>query len=92
MCVYKYNIKYNIMFVSFRLKKLMTIMDSMNDTELDSQEGAKQFQKQPSRAQRVARGAGVSVRYVKAHSGPEIPIVFPYISFLFLTPILKLFI
>ncbi|XP_046381336.1 signal recognition particle subunit SRP54 [Haliotis cracherodii] len=47
-----------------RLKKLMTIMDSMNDSELDSLEGEKLFSRQPSRAQRVARGAGVSVREV----------------------------
>lgn len=48
-----------------RLKKLMTIMDSMNDHELDSHEGAKLFTRQPSRAQRVGRGAGVSVREVQ---------------------------
>lgn len=48
-----------------RLKKLMTIMDSMNDQELDSQEGAKMFQRVPSRMQRVARGAGVSVKEVQ---------------------------
>ncbi|XP_060070839.1 signal recognition particle subunit SRP54 [Ylistrum balloti] len=47
-----------------RLKKLMTIMDSMNDTELDSLEGERLFAKQTGRAQRVARGAGVSVREV----------------------------
>jgi signal recognition particle subunit SRP54 len=43
-----------------RLKKLMTIMDSMNDQELDSHEGAKLFTRQPGRVARVARGAGVS--------------------------------
>lgn len=43
-----------------RLKKLMTIMDSMNDGELDSHEGAKLFTRQPGRIARVARGAGVS--------------------------------
>lgn len=43
-----------------RLKKLMTIMDSMNDQELDSHEGAKLFTRQPGRVTRVARGAGVS--------------------------------
>ncbi|XP_041351416.1 signal recognition particle 54 kDa protein [Gigantopelta aegis] len=47
-----------------RLKKLMTIMDSMNDGELDSLEGEKLFSRQPQRAQRVARGAGVSTREV----------------------------
>lgn len=47
-----------------RLKKLMTIMDSMNDAELDSHEGAKLFSKQQVRAQRVARGAGVSLKEV----------------------------
>jgi len=47
-----------------RLKKLMTIMDSMNDSELDSHEGAKLFSRQPGRTQRVARGAGVSIREV----------------------------
>lgn len=47
-----------------RLKKLMTIMDSMSDSELDSREGAKLFTRQPGRNLRVARGAGVSVREV----------------------------
>ncbi|CAD5125242.1 DgyrCDS13484 [Dimorphilus gyrociliatus] len=48
-----------------RLKKLMTIMDSMNDQELDSFEGAKLFSRQPGRINRVARGAGVSNRDVQ---------------------------
>lgn len=47
-----------------RLKKLMTIMDSMNDAELDSLEGEKLFSRCASRVQRVARGAGVSQREV----------------------------
>lgn len=47
-----------------RLKKLMTIMDSMNDEELDSLDGERLLSKQPGRTQRVARGAGVSVREV----------------------------
>ncbi|XP_025089151.1 signal recognition particle 54 kDa protein [Pomacea canaliculata] len=47
-----------------RLKKLMTIMDSMNDQELDSLDGEKLFSRNPGRVQRVARGAGVSVREV----------------------------
>ncbi|XP_021367137.1 signal recognition particle 54 kDa protein isoform X1 [Mizuhopecten yessoensis] len=47
-----------------RLKKLMTIMDSMNDAELDSLEGERLFAKQTGRALRVARGAGVSIREV----------------------------
>lgn len=48
-----------------RLKKLMTIMDSMNDGELDHQDGAKLFTKQPGRLSRVARGSGVTDREVK---------------------------
>ena len=48
-----------------RLKKLMTIMDSMNDSELDHQDGAKLFSKQPTRMARVARGSGVTEREVK---------------------------
>ncbi|CAJ0944326.1 unnamed protein product [Ranitomeya imitator] len=48
-----------------RLKKLMTIMDSMNDQELDNTDGAKLFSKQPGRIQRVARGSGVSTRDVQ---------------------------
>lgn len=48
-----------------RLKKLMTIMDSMNDGELDNQDGAKLFSKNPSRVTRIARGAGVTERDVK---------------------------
>lgn len=48
-----------------RLKRLMTIMDSMSDSELDSKEGAKLFSKQPSRLLRVAQGSGVRVREVQ---------------------------
>ncbi|XP_064485014.1 signal recognition particle subunit SRP54 [Ornithodoros turicata] len=48
-----------------RLKKLMTIMDSMNDNELDSREGAKLFSRQPTRVTRVARGAGVTTKEVQ---------------------------
>nr|CAG4648575.1 EOG090X03VW [Polyphemus pediculus] len=48
-----------------RLKRLMTIMDSMNDGELDNQDGAKLFSKQVGRVTRVARGAGVTEREVK---------------------------
>lgn len=48
-----------------RLKKLMTIMDSMSDQELDNPNGAKLFTKQPTRTQRVARGSGTSVREVQ---------------------------
>lgn len=48
-----------------RLKRLMTIMDSMNDYELDSNEGGRLFNRQPGRTLRVARGAGVSQAEVK---------------------------
>jgi len=48
-----------------RLKRLMTMMDSMNDDELDNPNGAKLFTKQPGRLNRVARGAGVSTREVQ---------------------------
>lgn len=48
-----------------RLKRLMTIMDSMSDSELDSKEGAKLFSKQPSRVARVAQGSGVRMREVQ---------------------------
>ncbi|KAG8199088.1 hypothetical protein JTE90_016225 [Oedothorax gibbosus] len=48
-----------------RLKKLMTIMDSMNDRELDHREGAKLFTRQAGRITRVARGAGVATRDVQ---------------------------
>ncbi len=48
-----------------RLKKLMTIMDSMNDEELDSREGAKIFMRTQGRVHRVARGAGVSSKEVQ---------------------------
>ncbi|XP_054724835.1 signal recognition particle subunit SRP54 [Uloborus diversus] len=48
-----------------RLKKLMTIMDSMNDRELDHREGAKLFSRQAGRITRVARGAGVATRDVQ---------------------------
>lgn len=43
-----------------RLKRLMTIMDSMNDGELDNRDGAKLFSKQNGRVTRVAQGAGVT--------------------------------
>lgn len=43
-----------------RLKRLMTIMDSMNDGELDSRDGAKLFSKQTGRITRVAQGSGVT--------------------------------
>ncbi|GBB94878.1 hypothetical protein RclHR1_02430019 [Rhizophagus clarus] len=46
-----------------RIKRLMTIMDSMNETELDSD--GKLFLTQPKRIQRVARGSGTSVREVE---------------------------
>lgn len=48
-----------------RLKRLMTIMDSMNDAELDSRDGAKLFSKQPGRVVRLARGSGVTESEVK---------------------------
>ncbi|CAI8024514.1 Signal recognition particle 54 kDa protein [Geodia barretti] len=47
-----------------KLKRLMTMMDSMNDQELDHPNGAKLFSKQPGRSARVARGSGTSVREV----------------------------
>ena len=40
-----------------RLKRIMTIMDSMNDSELDNRDGAKLFSKQPGRIIRVAQGS-----------------------------------
>ncbi|KAL3317825.1 Signal recognition particle [Cichlidogyrus casuarinus] len=48
-----------------RLRRLMTIMDSMNDNELDSEEGSKLFNREPNRIIRVSRGAGVSQGEVK---------------------------
>ncbi|XP_076068017.1 signal recognition particle 54k [Oratosquilla oratoria] len=48
-----------------RLKRLMTIMDSMTDRELDSLDGNKLFTKEPGRMIRVARGAGVMEVEVK---------------------------
>lgn len=48
-----------------RLKRLMTIMDSMSDSELDSKEGSKLLTKQPTRVLRVAQGSGVRVREVQ---------------------------
>ncbi|CAG7827717.1 unnamed protein product [Allacma fusca] len=48
-----------------RLKRLMTIMDSMNDGELDNRDGAKLFTKQSSRIIRVAQGSGVTEREVR---------------------------
>lgn len=48
-----------------RLKRMMTIMDSMSDSELDSKEGSKLFSKQPTRVARVAQGTGLKVRDVQ---------------------------
>ena len=48
-----------------RLKRLMTIMDSMNDGELDSKDGAKLFTREPRRVMRIACGAGVMEREVQ---------------------------
>jgi signal recognition particle subunit SRP54 len=48
-----------------RIKKLMTMMDSMCDDELDHKEGAKIFSKENTRVIRVARGSGVAEREVK---------------------------
>jgi len=48
-----------------RLKKLMTIMDSMNDRELDDADGAKKFSKEPGRVTRVAYGAGCTEKEVQ---------------------------
>ncbi len=48
-----------------RLKRLMTIMDSMNDGELDGKDGAKIFTREPCRVTRVANGAGVIEREVQ---------------------------
>lgn len=47
-----------------RLKRLMTVMDSMNDDELDHPQGAKLFRTQSGRVARVARGSGTSQREV----------------------------
>merc|ERR1712051_500758 len=49
-----------------RLKMLMTIMDSMNDAELDGKDGAKTFAKEPNRVTRCAQGAGVMEREVNS--------------------------
>lgn len=46
-----------------RLKRMMCIMDSMNDAELDSD--STPFYTQPSRVVRVARGSGTSVHEVE---------------------------
>ena len=47
-----------------RLKRLMTMMDSMNDTELDHKEGSKLFKQEPRRITRISQGAGVMEREV----------------------------
>lgn len=50
---------------SATFKRMMCIMDSMTNEELDSHQGSKLFTKTPSRIQRVASGAGVSVKEVQ---------------------------
>lgn len=47
-----------------RLKKMMAIMDSMNNHELDHEDGAKLL-KQPGRIRRIARGSAVTEREVQ---------------------------
>lgn len=48
-----------------RLKRLMTMMDSMADGELDNPKPHDLFSKEPTRLARVARGSGTSVTEVK---------------------------
>ncbi|KAI1704457.1 SRP54-type protein, GTPase domain-containing protein [Ditylenchus destructor] len=48
-----------------RLKKLMTIMDSMADSELDHPKANDLFTKEPTRLGRVARGSGSAPNEVK---------------------------
>lgn len=48
-----------------RLKKLMTVMDSMADSELDHPKANDLFTKEPNRLVRVAKGSGTSVNEVK---------------------------
>uniref|UniRef100_A0A7E4UMS8 Signal recognition particle 54 kDa protein n=1 Tax=Panagrellus redivivus TaxID=6233 RepID=A0A7E4UMS8_PANRE len=50
---------------SNRLKRLMTMMDSMADSELDHPKAGDLFSKEPTRIVRVARGSGVSQGEVK---------------------------
>jgi len=47
-----------------RLKRCTNIMDSMHASELDCENPVRLFQKQPSRLQRIARGAGVHPQHV----------------------------
>eukprot|EP00037_Helgoeca_nana_P001667 m.28489 g.28489 ORF g.28489 m.28489 type:complete len:532 (+) comp12023_c1_seq1:50-1645(+) len=47
-----------------RLKRCTTIMDSMHMSELDCDNPIKLFQKQPSRFERIAKGAGVLPAHV----------------------------
>ncbi|GMR48749.1 hypothetical protein PMAYCL1PPCAC_18944 [Pristionchus mayeri] len=48
-----------------RLKRLMTIMDSMSDPELDHHKASDLFTKEPTRVARVARGSGTSQHDVR---------------------------
>uniref|UniRef100_A0A915NV27 Signal recognition particle SRP54 subunit M-domain domain-containing protein n=1 Tax=Meloidogyne floridensis TaxID=298350 RepID=A0A915NV27_9BILA len=48
-----------------RLKKLMTIMDSMADGELDHPKANDLFTKEPSRLIRVSKGSGTNINEVK---------------------------
>jgi len=48
-----------------RLKRLMTIMDSMADNELDHPKANDIFTREPSRVARVARGSGTAMQEVK---------------------------
>ncbi|CAJ0572095.1 unnamed protein product, partial [Mesorhabditis spiculigera] len=50
---------------SRRLKRLMTIMDSMSDFELDHDKASDLFNKEPRRLTRVAKGSGTSENEVK---------------------------
>lgn len=48
-----------------RLKKLMTIMDSMADNELDHPKANDLFSKESTRLTRIARGSGTSIMEIK---------------------------
>lgn len=48
-----------------RLKKLMTIMDSMADGELDHPKANDMFTKEPGRLVRIAKGSGTSLNEVR---------------------------
>ena len=56
---------HNLNWIELNWNPIISHFESLWDAELDNPDGAKLFQRQPSRIQRVARGSGVSQKEVQ---------------------------